>query len=140
MPSISETSAGDISFSPAWSIMIIFLFGGSQSGKGLGLLNQRGDVYAIAGAFGQAARPDRLTGRRLATVKNLSRETTVGGREQQQGLNSHDELGNRNPKAMGAVGRVHPCDLRHSICRRCGVCLQATGRRFVVMHRKASRR
>jgi hypothetical protein len=46
-----------------------------------------------------------LPGRRLATVKNLSRETTLGDREQQQELNSHDELGRRNPKAVVAVGR-----------------------------------
>jgi hypothetical protein len=55
-------------------------FRGSQSGSVLGLPSERGDLGAATAACGQAARPDRSTGRVLATVKNLSRETTVGGR------------------------------------------------------------
>jgi hypothetical protein len=76
-------------------------FRGSRSGSVLGPPSQRGDQGAVAGAFGQAARPDRSTGRRLATVKTLSREATVGGREQQQELNSHEQLGRRNPRGSG---------------------------------------
>ena len=57
----------DISLSPAWSVMIIFLWWIAHMG-------------AVAGAFGQAAWPDRSTGRGQTTVKDLSREATAGGR------------------------------------------------------------
>jgi hypothetical protein len=38
-----------------------------------------GDLGAVAGALGQAARPARSTGPGLATVKDLSHEATAGG-------------------------------------------------------------
>jgi hypothetical protein len=77
--------------------MIIFLLVDSWFRDRLfGPSSQRGELGEGAGAFAQAARPDRSNSHRLATVKDLSHETTVGGRDQQQELNSHDQLGRRN--------------------------------------------
>ena len=63
MPNISDRSVSDISLSPAWSVMIIFLFVHRSLTQGLGPPSQRGDLAAVAGAFGQAARPGGSTGR-----------------------------------------------------------------------------
>jgi hypothetical protein len=96
MPNISETSVSDISLSPAWSVMIIFPSRGSLSGSVSGPPSQRDDMKSPGRSgkrLGRTARPVA----RLATVKDLSREATVGGREQQQELNSQDQLGRRNP-------------------------------------------
>jgi hypothetical protein len=60
---ISETSVSDISLSPAWSVMIIFLF------------VDRTRVQSLGGSA------VRSTGRGQATVKDLSREPTAGGRK-----------------------------------------------------------
>jgi hypothetical protein len=65
--------------------MIIFLSSIAIRER-LGPPSQRGDLGAVAGALGQAARPDRSTGRGLATVKDLSREATVGGRRATTGI------------------------------------------------------
>jgi hypothetical protein len=59
------------------------------------------------------ARPGRSTGRRLATVKTLSREATVGGREQQRELNSHDQFGTETSGAApGICADFRPCSSR----------------------------
>jgi hypothetical protein len=79
MPNISETSASDISLSPAWSVMIIFLSWIAVR-EHFGPPSQRGDLGAVARVFGSAAPPDRSTGCGLATAKDLSREATAGAR------------------------------------------------------------
>jgi hypothetical protein len=68
----------DISLSPAWSVMIIFLFVDRSSGRVLGPPSQCGDLGAVAGAFGQAALPVRSTGRGLATVKRPKSRSDSG--------------------------------------------------------------
>jgi hypothetical protein len=55
MPNISETSASDMSLSPAWSVMIIFLLVDSWFwGQAFGPSSQRGELDEGAGAFAQS--------------------------------------------------------------------------------------
>jgi hypothetical protein len=58
MPNISETSASDISLSPAWSVMIIFLFVERGQVAFWARPRQPGDLSELAEPFGQAARSD----------------------------------------------------------------------------------
>jgi hypothetical protein len=99
MPNVSETSVSDMSLSPAWSVMIIFLLVDSLiSGQAFGPLSQRGELGEGAGRSGKRLGRTARTVTDWRLSKDLSRETTVGGRDQQQKLNSHDQLG-RNPRA-----------------------------------------
>lgn len=72
MPNISETSVGDISLSPAWNVMIVFL-SWMQSES---ISARRVSVATWVQS------PDRSTDCGLATVKDLSREATAGGRRE----------------------------------------------------------
>ena len=69
MPNISETSVSDMSLSRAWSVMIIFLLVDSWFRDRFWPSGQRGELGEDAGAFVQAARPDRSNSHRVATVK-----------------------------------------------------------------------
>jgi hypothetical protein len=93
MPNISETSVSDMSLSRAWSVMIIFLLVDSW-------FRDRLFGPRVSAAYWVKApeRSCKRLGRTARTVtdlrlsKDLRRETTVGGRDQQE-LNLHDQLG-----------------------------------------------
>jgi hypothetical protein len=81
------------------------------SGQAFGPSSQRGELDEGAGVFAQAARSDRSNSHRdWRLSEDLSRETTVGGREQQQELKSHDQLG-RNPRAHTRANADAPAGL-----------------------------
>jgi hypothetical protein len=61
------------------------------SGQAFGPSSQRGELGEGAGAFAQAARPDRSNSHRSATVKR-PKSRNDSGRSRQE-LNSHDQLG-----------------------------------------------
>jgi hypothetical protein len=101
MPNISETSVSDMSLSLAWSVMIIFLFVDSW-------FRDRPLAHRVSAANWVKApgRSRKRLGGTARTVtdwrlsKGLSRETTVGGRDQQQESNSHTSLEDENREAQ----------------------------------------
>jgi hypothetical protein len=101
----------DMSLSRAWSVMIIVLLVDSW-------FRDRLSAPRVSAANWVKApgRSRKRLGRTARTVtdwrlsKDLSRETTVGGRDQQQELKSHDQLG-RNPRAPTRADSDAPAGL-----------------------------
>jgi hypothetical protein len=95
MPNISETSVSDISLSPAWSVMIIFLFVDRSQ---VAFWARRVSVATWAQspgarASGSAGPLDRSRTGDLKTQAAKRQRAVV---EQQHESNSHDQLGRRN--------------------------------------------
>ena len=75
MPNISETSVSDMSLSPAWSVMIIFLLVDRSSTRVFVPAESAWRPGELAGAPAQEARP----GEDLPAVNDLSPKAAAGG-------------------------------------------------------------